>query len=293
MTAVDNVNLRVPPKTIFGFIGPNGAGKTTTMRMLASLLRPTAGEILIDGINVAQNPVLARGRIGYLSDNFGLYDDLVVWEYLDYFCAAHGVESPTETVDEVLELVQLPHKRAEMVGRLSRGMRQRLGIARMLVYQPKVILLDEPANGLDPIARIALRDLLKTLRDRGATVFVSSHILTELSDMCDTVGIMELGKLVIAGSIDAILSQTRTHIQLILEVAGTVEKALEVLKSAPNVVEPRIDSGKLIMRFSGAREDIPALHKLLVSADVPVIAFFPKAENLEDLFMRLSTGATN
>jgi ABC-2 type transport system ATP-binding protein len=293
MTAVDNVNLRVPGGTIFGFIGPNGAGKTTTMRMLATLLRPTAGEIMIDGVNIAHSPVLARERIGYLSDNFGLYDDLAVWEYLDYFCAAHSVDSAGETVDEVLELVQLSHKKDELVGKLSRGMRQRLGIARMLVYQPKVILLDEPANGLDPMSRIALRDLLKTLRDRGSTVFVSSHILTELSDMCDTVGIMELGRLVVAGSIDAILSQTRTHIQLILEVLGPPEKALEVLKSAPNVADPLIAEGKLVMRFNGAREDLPTLHKMLVTAEVPVVAFFPKAENLEDLFMRLSTGATN
>ena len=293
MTAVGNVDLHVPANSIFGFIGPNGAGKTTTMRMLATLLRPTAGEIEIDGIDAIDRPEEVRRKIGYLSDSFGLYEDLKVWEYVDYFCGAYGVESSTEKIDTILDLVQLTHKRDEMVGRLSRGMRQRMGIARMLVYQPKVILLDEPANGLDPIARIALRDMLKTLRDRGTTVLVSSHILTELSDMCDTVGIMELGQLIVAGSIEKILSQTRTHFRLVLEILGPLERAMEILKSASQVVDPEAAGEKIEMSFTGGREDLPALHKLLVENSVPVVAFFPKAENLEDLFLRLSTGATN
>jgi len=293
MTAVSNVELNVPRNTIYGFIGPNGAGKTTTLRMLATLLRPTAGEIKIDGINAVDDPVALRQRLGYLSDNFGLYDDLKVWEYLDYYSGAYNVESSTDSLNGILDLVQLTHKSDELVGRLSRGMRQRLGIARMLVYEPKVILLDEPANGLDPIARIALRDLLKTLRDRGTTIIVSSHILTELSDMCDTVGIMELGKLVVSGSIETILAQTRSHYLLNLEVLGPPEKALEILQGEPSIIDLRIENGKLLMGFTGTREDLPMLHKKLVSAAVPVIAFFPKSENLEDLFLRLSTGATN
>ena len=293
LTAVDNVDLHVPRNTIFGFIGPNGAGKTTTLRMLATLIRPTSGEIVIDGINVADDPIAARRRIGYLSDTFGLYDDLKVWEYIDYFCGAYNIESSTETIDSILDLVQLTHKREEFAGKLSRGMRQRLGIARMLVYAPKMILLDEPANGLDPIARIALRDLLKTLRDRGTTILVSSHILTELSDFCDTVGIMELGRMVASGSIDTILAKTRTHFRLILEILGPIEKAVEVLQGEPNVVDVRKEGAGLEMGFTGKREDLPGLHRKLVEGGVPVIAFFPKAENLEDLFLRLSTGATN
>lgn len=293
MTAVADVNLDVPANTIYGFIGPNGAGKTTALRMLATLLRPTEGELFVDGINGVDDPVGVRRRIGYLSDNFGLYDELRVWEYLDYFCGAYMVESSPEYIDTVLDLVQLTHKREELVGKLSRGMRQRMGIARMLVYQPKVILLDEPANGLDPIARIALRDLLKSLRDRGTTIIVSSHILTELSDMCDTVGIMELGRLIVSGSIEGILAQTRTQLQLVLEVLGPPEKAREALQGEPKIGELRIEGGKLLMNFSGVREDLPALHKKLVEAEVPVVAFFPKSENLEDLFLRLSTGATN
>jgi len=293
MTAVGNVNLHVPASSIFGFIGPNGAGKTTTLRMLATLLRPTAGDIVIDGVSAIDDPIAVRQRIGYLSDNFGLYDDLMVWEYLDYFCGAYHFPTNPERLDGILDTVKLTHKREELVGRLSRGMRQRLAIARMLVYEPKVILLDEPANGLDPMSRISLRDLLKSLRDRGTTIIVSSHILTELSDMCDTVGIMELGELVVAGSIDTILAQTRTKFHLVLEVLGPPEKAVEVLQDEPKISDLRIEGGKVVMGFSGDRSDLPSLHRKLVLNDVPVIAFFPKAENLEDLFMRLSTGATN
>jgi len=291
--AVTDVALEVPERTIFGFIGPNGAGKTTTLRMLATLLRPSSGTITIDGIDAATHPVEVRRRIGYLADTFGLYDDLKVWEYLDYYCGAYQVASSYDKLDSVLDLVQLTHKRDAMVGALSRGMRQRLGIARMLVYDPKIVLLDEPANGLDPIARIALRDLLKTLRDRGTTVIVSSHILTELSDMCDTVGIMELGRLIVSGSVDAILAETRTHMHLVLEVLGPIASAIQALESLPMVSGVKQDNGRLEIGFTGTREDLPALHKKLVESNVPVVAFFPKSENLEDLFLRLSTGATN
>lgn len=293
LTAVRNVDLHVPEKTIYGFIGPNGAGKTTTLRMLGTLLRPTDGRILVDGLDPADDPAGVRRRIGFLSDTFGLYDDLLVWEYLEYFCGAHNVEPTTEKIDGILHLVQLYHKRDEYVGRLSRGMRQRLGIARAIVYEPRVLLLDEPAGGLDPIARIALRDLLKTLRDRGTTILVSSHILTELSDFCDTVGVMELGRLIAQGSIKEILEQTRTQMRLVLEVLDPKEKAVEALADVPQVVDVAVMKDHIEMGFTGKREDLPALHRKLVEAGVPVVAFYPKPENLEDLFLRLSTGATN
>jgi ABC-2 type transport system ATP-binding protein len=304
--AVKELELHLQKGDVFGFIGPNGAGKTTTMRMLATLLRPTSGTIEIDGVNLLENPVEVRGRIGYLSDTFGLYDDLKAWEYLQYFCGAYNVDASRDRVHAILDLVQLTHKSEDYVGKLSRGMRQRLGIARMLVYDPKLILLDEPANGLDPMARIALRDLLKQLRARGVTVLVSSHILTELSDFCDTVGIMELGRMITHGSVEEILARTRTHLRLILEVLGPAARAKEVLQGEEKIINLEIATageapaegtspvfGKLEMGFTGNREDLPVLHKKLVEAGVPVVAFFPKAENLEDLFMRLSTGATN
>ncbi len=293
LTAVNNVDLDIPSKTIFGFIGPNGAGKTTTLRMLATLLRPTHGSIRIDGLDPAENPTAVQRRIGYLSDTFGLYEELKVWEYLDYFCGAYQVRLNRDEQYEILELVQLSHKRDDLISKLSRGMRQRLGIARTLVYRPKVLLLDEPASGLDPLARIGLRDLLKLLRERGTTVVVSSHILTELSDFCDTVGIMELGRLVVSGSIDEILARTRTHLRLVLEVLGPPEKAMEILRAHKQIVAPEQKGARIEMGFTGERAELPALHRLLVEAEAPVVAFYPKDENLEDLFLRLSTGATN
>ena len=293
LTAVQTLNLHVPPGTIFGFIGPNGAGKTTTLRMLATLLRPTAGSFTLDGLDPQRDPAAVRRRIGYLGDIFGLYNDLFVWEYLDYFCRAYGVEDAAQKTEEVLHLVQLSEKAGEMVGSLSRGMKQRLGIARTLVYEPKVLLLDEPASGLDPGARIALRDLLKQVRDRGATVIISSHILTELSDFCDTVGLMEKGRMVVSGSIQEILERTRTQLRLILEVLGPVARAVEALQGLPEIVQTKVEGQKIEMGYTGARADLPGVHRRLVEAGVPVVAFFPRAENLEDLFMRLSTGATN
>jgi ABC-2 type transport system ATP-binding protein len=293
LTAVRDLNLEVPAGAIFGFIGPNGAGKTTTLRMLATLLTPTAGTFTIDGLDPERDLAGVRRRIGYLADLFGLYNDLKVWEYLDYFCRAYEVADPRQRTEEMLHLVQLTHKKDAMVGALSRGMKQRLGLARALVAEPKVLLLDEPASGLDPMARIALRDLLRQLRDQGATIVVSSHILTELSDFCDSVGLMEKGRLIVSGPIQEILARTRTHLRLVLEVLGPPERAAEVLRGLPAVVDLKIAGQTVELGFTGAREELPPLHKKLVEAGVPVVAFFPRPENLEDLFLRLSTGATN
>lgn len=292
MIAVQGIDLDIPPGTIFGLIGPNGSGKTTTLRMLATLLRPTAGEIQIDGVDAVLDPLTTRRRIGYLSDNFGLYDELFTWEYLDYFAGAYLVEDRAQSVETVLDLVQLRDKRNVLVGKLSRGMRQRVGLARVLLYNPKVILLDEPANGLDPVSRIALYALLRKLREGGTTVLVSSHILTELSGICDHVGLMERGKMIVAGPIDEILAKTRTHFTLLLEVQGAPDAAMELLKNQPNIANVLLEDGQIKAEFSGNREDLPALHRALVAAGIPVIGFSPRAENLEDIFLRHSTGAT-
>jgi ABC-2 type transport system ATP-binding protein len=293
LTAVRELDLDVPRQTIFGFIGPNGAGKTTTLRMLATLLAPTSGSFTVDGMDPVTDVRGVRRRIGFLPDFFGLYNDLKVWEYLDYFCRAYQVPEPRHRVEQVLHQVQLSAKGSEMVGTLSRGMKQRLGIARALVYAPPVLLLDEPASGLDPLARIALRDLLKQLRADGATIMVSSHILSELSDFCDTVGLMERGRMVIAGPIQEILERTRTHLRLVLEVLGPPDKAAEVLRGAPEVKDPKAAGQTVEMGFGGPREALPELHRKLVEAGVQVVAFYPKPETLEDLFVRLSSGDTH
>ncbi len=212
LTALADLNLEVGPGRIFGLIGPNGAGKTTTIRILATLLRPTAGEVTIAGHALDREPAAIRRLIGYLPDAAGVYEDLLVDEYLRFFAAVAGVRGAQadRVVGDVLELTDLAYKRKDLVETLSRGMRQRLGVARALLPDPAVLLLDEPASGLDPRARVELRSLLKTLRGMGKTIIISSHILWELGELCDAVGILEAGRLVFSGPVEALLRQVRT-----------------------------------------------------------------------------------
>src|SRR5215470_4777915 len=195
LVAVEDLNLTIPPGEIFGLIGPNGAGKTTTIRMACGLLTPTMGKAVVDGVDVSREPERAQQSIGYLSDFFAVYEDLKVWEYLDYFAHAYKVKESRipARITEGIAQVSLEVKRDAMIRGLSRGMKQRLGIARAIIHQPKVMLLDEPASGLDPKARLELRNLLRSLRDQGTTILISSHILTELEGFCTSIGIMEKG----------------------------------------------------------------------------------------------------
>ncbi len=207
LTAVRGLNLTIDKGDVFGFIGPNGAGKTTTIKVLATLLEPTTGAAYVDGVDVVRNPLEVRRLIGYMPDFFGVYDDVKVWEYLDFFAAAYKipVNKRKGIIDDVLELTDLTAKREAYVESLSRGMKQRLCLSKTLVHDPKVLLLDEPASGLDPRARIEFRALLKELQSMGKTIFVSSHILPELADFCNVVGIMERGHLIVSGRVDDIV----------------------------------------------------------------------------------------
>src|SRR4028118_1610543 len=209
LTAVRGLNLSIEQGDVFGFIGPNGAGKTTTIKVLATLLEPTTGVAYVDGVDVVRNPLEVRRLIGYMPDFFGVYDDVKVWEYLDFFAAAYKIPANKRKaiIDDVLELTDLTGKREAYVESLSRGMKQRLCLAKTLVHDPKVLLLDEPASGLDPRARIEFRALLKELKAMGKTIIVSSHILPELADFCTSVGIIERGQLIVAGPIDAIMRE--------------------------------------------------------------------------------------
>ncbi|HSJ58026.1 MAG TPA: ABC transporter ATP-binding protein, partial [Anaerolineae bacterium] len=228
ITAVDQIDLQVPAGSIFGLIGPNGAGKTTTLRMLAGLLEPTSGQILIDGQAVNHDWRDLQRRIGYMPDFFGVYEDMLVWEYLDFFGRCHDLPSGRrqQVTDELLELVDLAEKRNAYVQTLSRGMRQRLCLAHALVHDPQVLLLDEPASGLDPRARVEMRELLRELGSMGKTVVVSSHILSELAELCDSVGIIERGHLVASGSLDEISRQARHGRTLRLQVLSEREAAI-------------------------------------------------------------------
>ena len=292
LLAVDDVCLTVPQGEIFGLIGPNGAGKTTTIRMAAGLLAPTMGRALVAGVDVAQEPERAQQYIGYLADFFALYEDLKVWEYLDYFAHAYKLpesEIPSR-INEVIAQVNLEIKRDEMIRGLSRGMKQRLGIARAIIHRPKVMLLDEPASGLDPKARLELRNLLRSLRDQGATILISSHILTELEGFCTSIGIMERGRLVRSGSIEQVTAAATTARLIRLTWAGdSAAIAQEKLTSDSRISEVNLAAGNGAFRFSGAEEDLAAVLAGLVAGNVRVTSFGEVKQTVEEVYMKLST----
>jgi ABC-2 type transport system ATP-binding protein len=290
--AVDDLSLVIPPGEIFGLIGPNGAGKTTTIRMAGGLLAPTTGRAMIAGVNVAEEPERAQKNIGYLSDFFAVYEDLKVWEYLDYF--AHAYKMPEADIParitEVIAQVNLEVKRDAMIRGLSRGMKQRLGIARAIIHRPKVMLLDEPASGLDPKARLELRNLLRTLRDQGATILISSHILTELEGFCTSIGIMEKGRMVRSGSIEQITAAaSSTRLVRLSWVGDALAVTEEKLKSDSRISEVSLGSGGGTFRFSGGEADLAPVLAALIAGNVRVTSFGEVKQTVEEVYMKLST----
>ena len=293
LTAVDNLSLALGPGEIFGFIGPNGAGKTTTIKILATLLEPTTGTAFVDGINVVENPDAVRARIGYMPDTFGVYDEFKVWEYLDFFAAAYKVPKGDRPglIDLVLDLTNLSKKKDAYVEGLSRGMKQRLCLARTMVHNPKVLLLDEPASGLDPRARIEIRDLLKELRNLGKTIIVSSHILPELADFCTSVGIIEKGKLLVSGPIDSLIGDNLgarvLEIKVPAEDKATASKVLGPLTGVRNVAE----RGEFLdVQFDGGIDAQNDLLLALINAKVRIVSFGEVQTDLEAVFMNLTRG---
>ncbi|MEY3601290.1 MAG: hypothetical protein RL169_534 [Armatimonadota bacterium] len=293
LTAVDNLSLALGPGEIFGFIGPNGAGKTTTIKILATLLEPTTGTAFVDGINVVENPDAVRARIGYMPDTFGVYDEFKVWEYLDFFAAAYKVPKGDRPglIDLVLDLTNLSNKKDAYVEGLSRGMKQRLCLARTMVHNPKVLLLDEPASGLDPRARIEIRDLLKELRNLGKTIIVSSHILPELADFCTSVGIIEKGKLLVSGPIDSLIGDNLgarvLEIKVPAEDKATAIKVLVPLAGVRNVAE----RGEFLdVQFDGGIDAQNDLLLALITARVRIVSFGEVQTDLEAVFMNLTRG---
>ena len=290
LKAVDSLNLKIAEGEIFGFIGPNGAGKTTTIKMLATLLVPTTGKIRIAGINPEEDPRAVRRLIGYMPDSFGVYPDLVVWEYLDFFGAAYNIPANKRTrmIDDVLELTDLTGKKYDLVEALSRGMKQRLCLAKTLLHDPALLLLDEPASGLDPRARVEIRELLKELKRMKKTILISSHILPELSDFCTSIGIIEKGRLVASGS----LAEIETRIHSARRYRITAIDPLEQIQAAlhQHGIEAVINDGSLEFSSNGTDEEIAALLTRLVAGNLRVTSFHPLAANLEDLFMQITRG---
>lgn len=300
MVALDQLSLRVERGSIYGFIGPNGAGKTTTLRLLAGLLEPSSGEIQILGQRL--RPGGAQRLVGYMPDFFGVYDDLRVWEYLDFFARCYRLEAHQRrrAVDDLLSLVDLDHKREAYVQHLSRGMQQRLCLAHALVHDPPVLLLDEPASGLDPRARVELRELLRTLREMGKTVLLSSHILSELAEVCTEIGIIDSGKMVVSGPVATVRRQlqggTRLRVRVLREVDAARTTLQHLAQDTPTgLPQPRTvrydadDAQTLIIELDAADEEQQAaLLAYLVAQGIVVSEFRPQAENLEELFLRLT-----
>ncbi|MBX3475483.1 MAG: ABC transporter ATP-binding protein [Planctomycetes bacterium] len=294
--AVWDLTFRIGAGDIFGFVGPNGAGKTTTMRMMATLLDPDYGDITIDGISVLDEPETIRRLIGYMPDYVGVYDGVEIREYLEFFAAAYRVpvEKRKKLVDEIMEITDLAGVATKDVGTLSKGMRQRLCLAKTLVHDPKVLILDEPAAGLDPRARIELRLLLKELQKLGKTIIISSHILTELSDMCNSVGIIERGIMLKAGRIDDILAERSAgelaQQKLLLRVLGRPDDAVTILRGLPDVGGVEIDRGIISFNFMQPIESNPGLLRELLQRGVPVVSIAPATQNLEDIFLNVTKG---
>jgi len=295
LTAVDNLNLEIEAGDIMGFIGPNGAGKTTTIRMVATLLKPTAGTVFVDGVNVVENPEAVRPLIGYMPDFFGLYDDIKVWEYLDFFASAYKMPKNRRAgaIDDVLELTDLTIKKEAFVSELSRGMQQRLCLAKTLLHDPKLLLLDEPASGLDPRARIEIKELLKELRNMGKTILISSHILPELADFCNKIAIIEQGKLVVSGDVDAIIEQCRGGTVLHIGVLDNQDGAVELLKGMPIISDAKPEDGTIVATYCGEPGEHYAVLEALTKGGFRVTSFTEAEVDLEDVFMRVTKGAVS
>ncbi|MBA3945436.1 MAG: ABC transporter ATP-binding protein [Herpetosiphonaceae bacterium] len=310
VVALDRLNLLIPAGAIYGFIGPNGAGKTTTMRILTGLLAATSGQALVAGHDVAREPMRVRRLVGWMPDSFGVYDNMKVWEYLDFFAASMGVPAlrRKQLVTELLDLVDLSHKRDAYVMELSRGMQQRLSLARTMAHEPQLLILDEPASGLDPRARIELRELLKELRVMGKTILISSHILTELAEMCTHVGIIERGHLLVSGEVGEVLHALQPHKLVEIRVLARAEQALALLPGLPGVraarrvaplpdpvldpARPADDDGPATLNvdYVGDGTGLSVVFKALAASGVPVVHFAEQSSDLEDMFMQVTQG---
>ena len=291
LIAVHDLNLIIPKGEIYGLIGPNGAGKTTTIRMMAGLLAPTKGEIEIAGVDVCAEPERAQQHIGYLSDFFAVYDDLKVWEYLDYF--AHAYKMPEAEIParikEVIAEVALEVKTDSIIAGLSRGMKQRLGIARAIIHKPEVLLLDEPASGLDPKARFELRVLLQKMRDQGTTILISSHILTELEGFCTSIGIMEKGQLLRSGRIEDVTAAESPARTIELRwVSASPDQVSSILSQFAEISLIDLAANEGSFSFAGSDERLSEVLAAMVSAQVRLISFNERKTTVEDLYMKVS-----
>ena len=293
-TALDHVSFVVPEGEIFGFVGPNGAGKTTTLRILAALLEPTAGSAFIDGADVTKEPQRVHSRLGYMPDFFGVYDHLSVAEYLDFYasCYRQPRQKRKVVVDNLLELVDLADRRNQLVDTLSRGLKQRVCLARALVHDPTVLLLDEPASGLDPRARVEMREILKELQRMGKTIVISSHILPELTELCSMIGIIDRGRMRATGTVQEVIRQLTTGRRLRIGVLGTKSDAIAVLSPMDTIRQVEVVNGAIEVGYDGDEDTAADILQALTAAGIRVSEFSPLDGGLEDAFLRATAEET-
>lgn len=299
VNALSDFSLEIPRGTIYGLIGPNGAGKTTLLRILAALIAPSAGQVWFEDEEVSKAPAVIQRKVGYMPDFFGVYPDLTSAEYLEFYAGIHGIprQKRARIIADLLELVELTSKRDALVETLSRGMKQRLCLARALVHDPEILLLDEPASGLDPRARVELRELVRTLQGMGKTIIVSSHILLEMAEMCTDVAIIQKGRLVVSGDVDRVSHRLGDGRQLEIRVleAGRVPAAVGLLKAMPDISNVTNGDGNLIQAEFVGNDEV--LHRILVdliTGGIPVISFAPRSGGgrLEEVFMSITEGSS-
>jgi ABC-2 type transport system ATP-binding protein len=293
--AIKSLELNLQKGDVFGFIGPNGAGKTTAMRILATLLNPTWGEAYVCGYSIYTHPRDIRRSIGYMPDFFGVYDDMKVIEYLEFFAAAYRIQGAArkKICEEVLDLVDLGYKREALVTSLSRGMTQRLGLARVLLHDPQVLLLDEPASGLDPRARIEIRGLLKELRNMGKTIMISSHILPELADICNKIGIIEKGELQVNEDVATVMKKVRPQTILNISVVGDHQAAMKLLESHGSIEKLDQRDHIIVATLKAGTTDYSDLATMLIQSGQRLTMFKEDELNLETAFMALTKGITS
>jgi ABC-2 type transport system ATP-binding protein len=292
MEALNELTLEIKKGTVFGFVGPNGAGKSTTMSILATLLTPTSGKAFVGGYDVIKHPKQVRKLIGYMPDFFGVYDNLTAYEYLDFYGANYDIplNERKDIIPKLLELVNLSHKKDAYVDGLSRGMKQRLGLARCLVHNPEVLILDEPASGLDPRARIELREILKELKNMGKTIIISSHILPELAEMCNVIGIIEAGNLITCGSVDEIYAKMQDEKLLKIRPLDRTDELSNMLKEMEVISSVKLEGQYIVAGFTGTDEEQVQLLARIIQSGIPIAAFGETQGNLEEIFLEVTKG---
>ncbi len=295
LKAVDDLNFHINKGEIFGFVGSNGAGKSTTIKIACGLMKPTSGTIYIDGVDISDKKAKFKSKIGYVPDFFGVYDKLKVNEYMNFYCGLHGVQQKDrkELIEKLTKLVSLENKSEQYVDELSRGMKQRLCLARALIHDPEILILDEPASGLDPRARVDFRNILYRLKGMDKTIVISSHILSELAEICNTIGVIEKGKMVVKGSLTEI-QQKLSHLNRItIKVLKDLDVVINYLREVPNTSDIKLVNGNLEFSYAGTDEDKARLLKMLVEKDLPIFHFEEKGGSLESIFLQLTKEEEN